>query len=150
MLIFLLIATPPSLLFHELGHGFAAKSVRGTTVGIAIGTGKLLWQGKLLGIDMMIYQLFIVNSHAYYHHDRSFSSFEKIYISVMGPCFSLLLAFFFFVLFTLFHMEPGIYILFLFNLWIGIVNFIPFKIGQKQSDGYTICKQLIKQWKKGI
>jgi|SRR5699024_3981742 len=142
IIIILVLFAPCCLIFHELGHVYAAKLVKSDHVELSIGLGKQIWQGQIKGVHMYIQKLFLINSFTSSHRKQPYSKHEKILISVMGPLFSLLLAMLLFIVYGYLYTLPVIYVLHLFNLWVSLVNLIPFKVGQKVSDGYTIYKQL--------
>src|SRR5699024_10570229 len=73
---------------------------------------------------------------------NSYSTKEKCFIAISGPVFSLLLAAVFWWLNLLLPFRYLFYMLCLFNIWIGFINLISFKFVQKESDRYTIYKQL--------
>lgn len=138
----LMIVAPFCLLFHELGHLYAAKMVKANVIELSIGVGKTFIKIKRKGIHITVRHFFFLNSYTSSYRQVPYLSYEKILISMMGPLFSLFLAMIWFIIYSFFGMILIFYVFHLFNLWIGIINLLPFKIGQKESDGYTICKQL--------
>lgn len=143
LLLFFIIA-PFSLLFHELGHVIGARANHATSIRITIGTGKSLYQKRIGNVTMVIRHFFIVNSYTETYRDEPLKKFEEIIITIMGPLFSFILSCLAYFLFVVLVHETFFYLLFLFNAWITIINLIPFRIGKRQSDGYTILKNVIK------
>ena len=143
--LFLLIffIAPVSLLFHEIGHAIGAKWMKVTTIHLTIGIGKTMWEGSLLNIQITIKKVFVFNSFTAMIGERPLQNKEKVFISLMGPIFSGILAFLLYLIYIAVPMST-IYLFYLFNLWLVVINLFPFKIGQKQSDGYTIYKLLFK------
>src|SRR5690625_964666 len=143
--LFLLIffIAPVSLLFHEIGHAIGAKWMKVATIRITIGIGKTMWEGSLLNIQITIKKVFVFNSFTAMIGERPLQNKEKVFISLMGPIFSGILAFLLYLIYIAVPMST-IYLFYLFNLWLVVINLFPFKIGQKQSDGYTIYKLLFK------
>ncbi|MEI3604692.1 M50 family metallopeptidase [Pseudogracilibacillus sp. SE30717A] len=144
LLLFLLIA-PFSLLFHEIGHAVGAKIFQASSIQLSLGVGNKLWAARWQNIHITIYTFFLVNSYVASIREERFSKKEKIIIALLGPMFSLLLATLLFIVYHAFISANVVYIFFLFNVWIFFINLIPIKIGQKQSDGYTICKLMLKR-----
>jgi len=115
-----------------------------SSVEITIGAGKKVWEGTIKNIRIAVRRVFFANSHANATREKPFKKREKIIISFCGPFFSGLSALIFFIGH---YSNPSaiLYIFGLFNIWLAIVNLLPLKIGQKESDGYTICKLLLKK-----
>lgn len=144
LFIVLIFAAPICFLVHESGHIAAVKIVKGTDVALHLGRGKIIWQGNWSGIHVTLRQFWFSNSYMASDREPPYTALEKIFIAAMGPFFSLLLAIGLLSAYSVFGKADIFYMLFWFNVWIGAVNLIPFKIGQKQSDGYTICKQIFE------
>lgn len=142
LFLFFLIA-PASLLFHEIGHVIGAKWVQATSIQLTLGMGKELWEGDVGNVTVTVRSLFIINSYTSTMRESPFQKKEKIIISLMGPIFSGVLALCFYGVYIIFIHESTIFIFFLFNLWLFFINLLPFRIGQKESDGYTICRLMI-------
>ncbi|MBO1003092.1 site-2 protease family protein [Pseudogracilibacillus auburnensis] len=144
LLIFICFIAPISLLFHELGHVVGAILMKASFIRLTIGIGNKLWQGTFQHVQIIIRRFFLINSLTSTIREEPFERREKIMITLMGPVFSGLLAAIFYVMYHLFFSTYILYIVFLFNIWLMIINLLPFKIGQKQSDGYTIYKLIVK------
>lgn len=137
LIIFILIMVPISLFIHELGHLLGAIFLKADRVTIYLGIGKQVssFTYKNMHVKMFLLMMF----HAYTQSERKldFTNREYAFITIMGPLFSLLLtgligAFLFVV------KSKVILYFFLFNLWITVINLIPFKIKNQKSDGYLI------------
>lgn len=72
-----------------------------------------------------------------------YRTIEMISIIVFGPLLNGVFAVFFYMLYDLFPNEY-LFLLFLFNGWLALINLIPFKVKSKQSDGYMILNLLRK------
>lgn len=75
--------------------------------------------------------------HAYTQSERKlhFTRKEYSFITKMGPLFSLFLTE---LIGTLLFVVKSKVIIFLFNLWITVINLIPFKTKNQKSDDYLI------------
>lgn len=142
LLIVLILVAPVCFLVHEGGHIVAAKLVKASHIALHLGVGRIIWQGNWGSIHVTLRQFWFSNSYMASDRRLPYNAWETIFIAVMGPSFSLLLAVGLLGAYSFFGMTTIFYLLFWFNVWIGAVNLIPFKVGQKQSDGYTICKQM--------
>lgn len=145
ILILVFIISPFSLLFHEIGHLVGASLMRSTSIQLTIGLGKTLWQTTFANIRIIIRRFFLVNSVTSTVRTTPFTIREKIVITIMGPSFSAMLTIITYIAYHVFVETEILYLFFLFNLWLVIINMIPFKIKQKQSDGYIVLSLLIKQ-----
>lgn len=141
----LFIVTPFSLFVHEMGHVVGARWIHATKITVTIGIGKTIATVSFNTVSFIIRSIYFIHCSTETKRIKHISKREAILVSVLGPLFSLCMSFIFYMWYNLFVPHPSVYLLFLFNLWLGIVNFIPFKIGQKYSDGYVIVKQLMKR-----
>lgn len=138
------IIAPLSLFFHELGHVIGARINRATSIRLTIGIGKQLYKKRFGNVTIVIRKFFIVNSFTETYRKEPLKRLEKIIITVTGPLFSLLLTGLAYFLCLVLVQHTFFYLLFLFNAWITIINVIPFKIGNRKSDGYTIITNILK------
>src|SRR5690625_7926 len=131
LVIFICFIAPFSLLFHEVGHVVGARIMKATSIRLTIGIGKRLWNLQLENVQIIVHRFFLINSLTSTVRDEPFRRTEKIMITMMGPIFSGLLATVFYLLYLLLESNYMMQISFLFNIWLVIINIIPFKIGQK-------------------
>jgi len=146
--VFLLLVffiAPISLLFHEIGHVMGAKWANASSIQLTIGVGNKLWAGSISNLQITVRSLFMINSFTSTTRKNPYQRKEKIMITMMGPLFSGLLAIIIYGVYFIFIPSQMMYIFFLFNLWLVFINVLPFKIGQKQSDGYIIYTLLLKK-----
>lgn len=144
LLYLLFVVGPLSTILHEAGHVFAARTVNADYNLLSIGIGKKIYGKSFHTFQLSIHRLFFLGGFSASYRKRTFNSREKIWISLMGPFTSALLAF----VFYFFHLiYPNNYFLLfsLFNCWLAIVNLLPLNIGGKQSDGYKIVQILRKR-----
>jgi len=147
-LILVFIIAPFSLLFHEIGHLVGATLMRATTVRLMVGLGKPIFETTFGHVQVIIRRFFLMNSVTSTVRTSPFLKREKFMITIMGPLFSGMLTLIAYIAYTVFVPSEILYLFFLFNLWLVIINLIPFKIGHKQSDGYTMCILLIQHLKR--
>lgn len=148
ILVLIIFIAPFSLLFHEIGHVVGAKLMAASKILLTIGVGKRIFSITFQNIDIHFRRFFLVNSFTSTVRDEPFTNTEKIIITFMGPLFSSILAFIAFGLYYSIYSSIYVYLLFLFNLWLVFINLIPFKIGEKQSDGYMILQMVLQKLRK--
>jgi len=146
--ILVFIIAPFSLLFHEIGHLVGATLMRASAIRLTIGLGKPLWQTNFANVDIIIRRFFLINSLTSTVRNTPFRNREKAIITIMGPLFSGILTLIAYIAYSIFIATDILYLFFLFNLWLVVINLIPFKIGHKQSDGYTIYRLIIHYFKR--
>lgn len=139
--LFFLLA-PFCTAFHEAGHALAAKWKQADNVEVTIGRGPSFWNTSWRGIHISLRKWIFLSGYIASSKEKPYSAKEKCFIAIGGPIFSLLLAAFLGYLNLFVPFRYLFYMLCLFNIWMGVINLVPFKIGQKESDGYTIYKQL--------
>ena len=143
LLLFLLfIGAPISVFIHELGHAIAAVSLNANYIEITLGSGRELYILKWKQYVIRCNRIYFIGGVANYERNKPFTSKEMIWLTLFGPLFNGITAS---IIFFLLIIYPNVYLqlLFWFNIWLAIANLIPFRIKEKQTDGYTII-QLIK------
>ena len=144
LLLFLLfIVAPIGTLIHEGGHLIGAKLMKADYLHVTIGYGKKLFTFKCKNIQIIICCFFFIGGHVKNERYVPYRTIEMISIIVFGPLLNGVFAVFFYMLYDLFPNEY-LFLLFLFNGWLALINLIPFKVKDKQSDGYMILKLLRK------
>lgn len=145
LIVYLIIFVAPiSLLLHELGHVIGAILIKSETIKLVIGSGKEVIQiNGSSTLQISIHQWFFWGAFTESVQSSPVQPRKVVIVAVLGPAFSLLWAFLFYYV-TSFIAHPLLQLFFFFNLWIGVINILPFKIGIKQSDGYTIIRTLLK------
>ena len=137
----ILIIAPISLIVHELGHAFAAYFLKADKIIVTLGIGKKLKTFKVKNINIIIHLCLMLNAYTCSERHNKFTKKEFSIITIMGPVMSLFMSIFFYYAYAILETE-FIFYFFLFNIWLTISNLIPFKIGQRQSDGYVFLKLL--------
>src|SRR5699024_12477177 len=94
---------------------------------LIICAGKQIFTFTIGMLIVRIQQLFFMHFVTVSNRDKTYTSKERIVISIMGPAFSILLAVFFYSLFYFYFSVYVVYIGFLFNIWLAFFNLIPLK-----------------------
>ncbi|GGB33889.1 hypothetical protein F3157_04880 [Virgibacillus dakarensis] len=139
LLLWLVLFTAPvSTMLHELGHVLGAKWAKADSITLSVGAGKKLITFSFKQIQIDVFTLFFLGGSAYSERNIPYKPMEKICISLAGPVSNGLAAAIVCVLFG--SSNVFVQVLILFNIWLAVINIIPFKLNGKQSDGYTIVK----------
>lgn len=136
-----LVAAPISTFVHECGHAIGAKIVASDRITLTIGVGRRIGTISLKTVHITFHMIFFLGGYTRYERKRSYQSRELIWISILGPISSFIFAFLCYFMYDLYS-NNYMKILLLFNVWLTIMNIIPFKIKDKLSDGYAILKIL--------
>jgi hypothetical protein len=147
ILVLIFLMAPISLFIHELGHVLPGLFFGSERSIIHIGRGSTLfcWRGKKLELSIQLW--FFQGAYSINERSPVFSNHEKIWISVGGPLLNGLLAFILFVFFSELKL-PYVKVFLLFNLYLAVVNLIPFSFKGKGSDGYRVWQLLQRKWKR--
>ena len=140
LILYLIFAVAPiSIVLHEFGHAFAARVVNADDIIISIGKGK---QCKVIGfnrIQLIFHTVFFLGGLAESRRTEPYKKGELVWIAISGPITNALIAF---LIYMLNEMYPNNYLqlFFSFNIWLAVVNIIPLKVKEKNTDGYMIMK----------
>lgn len=137
----LLVVAPIGMIIHECGHAFGAKIIRANRITLTIGLGKQLFTFMLSNICVKIHAIYFMGGFTKTNRHTSYTNKDVFWITIFGPLNNALFAVIFFYLNVVF-INPYIRLLFLFNLWLAVINLIPFKFKGKQSDGYILLDSL--------
>ena len=144
LLYLLFVVGPLSTILHEAGHAFAARTAKADHIMLSIGIGKKIYGRSFNTLHLSIHWLFFIGGFSTSSRKIEFKTWEMIWISLMGPLTSALLAVVFY--FLHFAFPNNYFLLFsLFNCWLTIVNLMPLNIRRKQSDGYKIISLIRKR-----
>lgn len=144
LLYLLFIVAPIGTIIHEVGHLIGAKIVKSDQISLSIGLGKRIGSFSFQNIQVNIHLLFFLGGCVNNRRDKPYQLLEMLCIIGAGPIHNAIYAIFFYLLSSVFY-NQYIHILSLFNLWLAIINIIPFKMKDKQSDGYIMLSLLRKQ-----
>jgi len=142
-LLFFYLVVPLVHLIHEAGHVCMAKLHKVKNTEIGIGVGPKIFDFYFKGTKIQLNIIPFLGGYSSNDQAGKLSHKEIALISFGGPLFTLLSIVFFLPFWTPFQFSFSALFVY-FSLWIGIVNLIPFKIGEKQSDGWQIASSLIQ------
>ncbi|WP_163969905.1 M50 family metallopeptidase [Oceanobacillus halotolerans] len=144
VIIFLFIMAPIATFIHEFGHAIGARMRGADNVNLSLGTGNKCIHFNLNNIHITICSLYFLGGLVWSNRSTPYSNSELVLIALSGPISNGMVAL---VSFIPFYFIPNSYlsVFILFNLWLCIMNLIPFKIKQKKSDGYTIWQVLFEK-----
>ena len=143
ILLFFLFIVPAVHLIHELGHVLLAKQFGIKETEIVLGIGPEWFRFSCAAIRFRVHYLVFLGGYSTNSREGVLSPEKVAFISLGGPLFNIasillalpLLSEYDFLLFHLFI---------LFSSWIGLVNLIPFKMGNRRSDGWQIATSLYR------
>lgn len=143
---------PLTTLCHELGHFFVTRLFFIENVTVRIGSGKEMFRLKVKDLTVVLH-IFPYGGTTFFELNKNLSSMKQIILSLGGPLLNGCIAFFLLL--------PGLgsgdhYItiwfqwLALFNLWMCVMNLIPYKIGLFYSDGWVIVKVISENLRSNV
>ncbi len=141
LLYLLVVVAPIGTALHEAGHIIGAKSLNADRMRLTIGSGTIVSTFVIRKIQVTIRAIFFLGGLASSERENTYKPYELIWIAFCGPLANGVVAFFLY-LFYIAYPSNYLLLLLLFNLWIAIINLVPFRFKEKQSDGYTIVKVL--------
>ncbi|MBP1949514.1 site-2 protease family protein [Virgibacillus litoralis] len=144
LLYLLFVVAPIGTVLHEAGHVLGAKSLKADHVRLTIGSGTIVNTFIIRKVQVRIRAIFFLGGSASSERKNMYKPSELIWIALCGPLTNGFIAL---LLYILYMIYPSSYLLLLllFNLWIAIINLVPFRFKEKQSDGYAIVKVLTKR-----
>lgn len=143
-IIFVFLAVPFSLFIHELGHALTSLLFGAHDVTVRIGKGNCLYKLKRTRFSLIIHMNVFIHYMTEYKRNKPFTKREQLMIVLMGPMSNGIIGYCSYILYKDNTLLSFFLFCALFNWWLMITNLIPFKIGQKSSDGYTIYTLLFK------
>ncbi|WP_042223543.1 M50 family metallopeptidase [Oceanobacillus manasiensis] len=145
LIIFLLfVAAPLSILLHETGHAIAGFIFNAERINLIIGRGKRFITYSFGKLHFTLHVVYFMGGYAENERTAPFNRFEKFIISFFGPLMNIVI---FILAWELQSHYTSEYLrLFaFFNLWLVIINLIPFTWKNKKSDGYNLLLTLIQK-----
>lgn len=142
LLYLLFIVAPIGTFIHESGHALGAKLVKADKVVLSIGLGKIIGTISLRQIEIRLHTFFFIGGFVQSERHLPYTVGETCLISICGPLNNAVFASFLYILQTSYFDNYFMQVLYLFNVWLAIINIIPFKFTGKQSDGYTIVQAI--------
>ncbi|MUV39734.1 hypothetical protein JNUCC1_03618 [Lentibacillus sp. JNUCC-1] len=144
IMLFLIVIVPVSNALHEAGHMAAAAAVHSDRFNMIIGSGRPLWQLDFGRLTITVHRMFFIGASAEQTRESPFTPLEKTWISLCGPLLNVFASLIGLMALNWISL-PLIEWFILYNMWLGIMNLIPLKIKQRQSDGYIIAANLFKK-----
>lgn len=142
LLFTLFIVAPIGTFIHESGHMLGAKFVKADCIKLSIGIGKKLGTISFKNIHITIHALFFLGGFVQSERKLPYKATDIFWITICGPMNNGVFALLIFNLNGI-YTSQWMYILYLFNLWLAIINMIPYKVKNRHSDGYTILKTVL-------
>ncbi|WP_041544168.1 site-2 protease family protein [Oceanobacillus iheyensis] len=138
IVVFLFIIAPIITLIHEIGHVSGSFVYKATHIFIHIGFGKPIMKKNIRKLQFNINSFYILGGGSFYHFNYDLLPYQRAIIAFLGPLFNIIV---FLLLLFQFGIDSENLLISLaiwFNLWLAIVNLIPFKWKEKSSDGLAI------------
>ena len=143
LLIFLFIFAPLAMLLHECGHGLGALFVKAKEIKITHGTGPSIVTLSIGRLQYRLHLFYFLGGMTESEKESPYNRLEKITITLMGPIFNGIIGIFVFYFISSENQLLQLFVL--FNFWLCFVNLIPFKIGERKSDGYLVFCLLFRK-----
>ena len=138
---FLLLIAPLTLFIHEFGHSIGAYLVKSDKIQLFIGVGKRIFSFHISKISIHIHTIYMLGGHTASERNPFYTKSEQIIISLFGPLLNGVMGILGTVLF--YGSNSSVLLFFnLFNIWLCVINLIPYRIGDRQSDGYVVLKTM--------
>lgn len=129
------MVSPIGAFIHEVGHLIGALLVKADRVELLLGIGKKIGSLNYGSLVIHIHAVLFLGGLAKSSRNTPFNKKELCFITFCGPLFNLLVAY----AVTMIPLNNKyIFLFIIYNIWIGVINLVPFKVNGKQSDGYTI------------
>ncbi|GAA0481478.1 hypothetical protein GCM10008986_02690 [Salinibacillus aidingensis] len=141
LLIFFLLIAPLTILFHEFGHAGMAYILKADLVHFFIGSGRERAALRVGRIHLHLHTLLFMGGQSLSEKENDFKAWEKVLISIAGPIMNGVVAW---GISFMSYENTVIQLAIWFNLWLAILNLIPFRHGRKKSDGYVCVEVFIK------
>ncbi|MCG3418797.1 M50 family metallopeptidase [Oceanobacillus jordanicus] len=140
----LFVAAPISIFLHELGHALAGVIFKAELVYLTIGRGKRVIEYSSGKLHFIIHAGYFMGGYANSERVTPFNRFERFIISIFGPFVNIVVFLSIWELQS--HFRSDYLQLFaLFNLWLVIINLVPFKLKNQKSDGYNILETIVRK-----
>ncbi|WP_181833112.1 site-2 protease family protein [Bacillus taeanensis] len=131
---------------HEFGHLITAKTLRIKKIVLVMGSGPTIFTIRTVNTRIEINLLFFLGGYTTSEARVETPYWKQSLIAVGGPMINLLIVFFILILLQFAHIPFYISLItpvIAVNLWIGIVNLVPFRWYGKESDGWSFIKNSI-------
>ncbi|MGP4060143.1 site-2 protease family protein [Halobacillus sp. H74] len=141
ILVLIFLVAPLSLFVHELGHVLPGLLFRSQRCVIHLGRGRLIHQVKFKKLHIKVGLLFFQGAYSINERQKQFSPWQKAWISGGGPLLNAVVSLLLFFIFWT-RVNDYLSLFFLFNLYLAVVNIVPFSFRGRRSDGYLLLQWL--------
>ncbi|WP_339227924.1 site-2 protease family protein [Oceanobacillus sp. FSL K6-2867] len=140
----ILIIAPICTLIHELGHACGAKLAKADRIKLNLGIGKGHWTIAMNNLELTLRSIYFIGGVTESEREIPYKKSEIIWITFFGPMFNGVAAT---IIYIIYEVNPNslLQLLFWFNVWMAVVNMIPFKIKGKQTDGFAILRLICRE-----
>jgi len=142
-ILFFLITAPLAIFIHELGHALGARIVQAEKIHLYLGAGHKIGSFTCGKLTIHIGIFYFLGGFTLSERTPSYKKNERLIIILLGPvmngAFSLVT---YFLCKNLPFVNIRLFIY--FNAWLFIMNLVPYKIGDKRSDGYMFLQTLLR------
>ncbi|MCP3025804.1 site-2 protease family protein [Halobacillus sp. A5] len=139
-LLLLFVIAPIGLVIHETGHIIAGFLCGARYSVLSVGAGNSILRIKFQKLHIIVGRIYFLGGYSINVKDPDFSCLQKVWISLAGP-FANSIVFLCFMNIKLGY-ENEVLLFSFFNLYMAVINMIPFKIGKRKSDGYLVLENL--------
>ncbi|MBD8071485.1 site-2 protease family protein [Bacillus sp. PS06] len=143
IIVLLFIVVPMTVFLHEVGHGLVARVMKIDGVEVVIGTGPMLVSFQFGGIHFQFHAIYFFGAYTTNLSAHEVSEWQRGLISLGGPLVNVGVAILAYLLLDMNHMISELFVL--FNVWVGLVNLIPYKLLKRESDGLIFIKSMYKE-----
>src|SRR5690625_396800 len=121
VLFLLLLVAPIGTIIHEGGHAIGAKLVKADNINLSIGLGKKIGSISLRNFQITIHLFFFLGGFVQSSRKPAYHPLEIVCITAFGSISNGFFAILFYFLHGIYY-NQYIQLLFLFNLWLALVN----------------------------
>ncbi|UOR12411.1 site-2 protease family protein [Halobacillus amylolyticus] len=139
----LFVVAPLGLFIHELGHAAVGLWNGAERSHLSLGVGPLLCKCKIKRLTVHLHYIFIIGGHSLNEKEADFTSKQQAMISLGGPLSNAVCAAVLYMS-DLPQQSHVLQLLYFFNLYLALVNMIPFRLKGRESDGCRFLKGLTK------
>ncbi|UOQ42658.1 site-2 protease family protein [Halobacillus salinarum] len=143
LLVFIFFAAPLGLFIHECGHVIPALCFRSDFSLISVGSGREIMKVRIGKLHFQCRLILFHGAYSLNERNEKFSLRERAIISICGPVMNAAGAAVLWMS-SLVHISFSVYLFGLFNLYLALVNLVPFRIKGKSSDGYRFIQLICK------
>ncbi|UOQ93637.1 site-2 protease family protein [Halobacillus shinanisalinarum] len=139
----LFVVAPLGLFIHELGHTIVGLWSGAERSSLSLGIGPTLFKCKIKRLTVQLHCIFFIGGYSYNEKEVNFTPKQQAMISLGGPLSNAICAA---ILYMSDLPQQGqvLQLFYLFNLYLALVNMIPFRLKGRESDGCRFLRGLTK------